>query len=129
MESIGTVLFETRLGCVDEEMPADVQGFIDAIGDMFYSLLPSMLFYEKQKKLGSPYVKRHFAAWDTIFAFVRRVVDRSVLDCLLIDQFQTTFWSNQCRQYVSSRSPSDRSVPEYLLVQSDVSIGQFQIIF
>merc|ERR1739838_304786 len=38
-------------------------------------MLPAMFFYEKQKKLGSPYVKRHFAAWDTIFAFVRKVVD------------------------------------------------------
>ena len=95
MESIGTVLFESRLGCLDDQMPPDVQGFIDAIAEMFTSMFPAMFFYEKQKKLGSPYVKRHFAAWDTIFAFVRRVVDRSVPDYLLIGQFQITFWSNQ----------------------------------
>ena len=76
MESIGTVLFETRLGCLDDPLPLDVQNFIDAIGEMFFTLIPSFLFYDFQKRYGSPYVKRQFAAWDTIFSFVRKEVER-----------------------------------------------------
>lgn len=76
MESIGTVLFETRLGCLDDPMPPQVQGFINAIGEMFFTLLPALVFFDFQKKIGSPYVKRHYASWDKIFDFVRTVVDR-----------------------------------------------------
>jgi len=82
MESIGTVLFETRLGCLDDPMPPQVQGFINAIGDMFFTLMPSLFFYDFQKKVGSPWVKRQFSAWDTIFAFVRKVVDRRKCELL-----------------------------------------------
>jgi len=76
MESIGTVLFETRLGCLDDPIPAQVQEFINSIAEMFFTLMPALVFYEFQKKIGSPYVKRHFASWDTIFDFVQKVVDR-----------------------------------------------------
>ena len=83
MESIGTVLFETRLGCLDDPLPPDVQSFIDAIGEMFFTLIPSFILYDFQKKHGLTYVKRHFAAWDTVFAFVRKVVARLVASKLL----------------------------------------------
>lgn len=76
MESIGTVLFESRLGCLDDPMPGDVQAFINAIAEMFFTLIPTMFFYDFQKKMGSPYVKRHFSSWDTIFQFVKKVVER-----------------------------------------------------
>jgi len=82
MESIGTVLFETRLGCLDDPMPSHVQTFINSIAEMFFTMIPALFFYDFQKKIGSPYVKRHFAAWDTMFAFVRQVVERRKTELL-----------------------------------------------
>jgi cholestanetriol 26-monooxygenase len=76
MESIGTVLFETRLGCLQTPMPPNTQAFIDSIAEMFFTTIPCLAFYNFQKRVGSPYVKRHFAAWDNIFDFVREVVSR-----------------------------------------------------
>jgi len=76
MESVGTVLFETRLGCLEDPVPEDVQRFVDAIAEVFLSVTPASIFYKWQRKLGSPIMKRHFEAWDYVFDFTRRVVNR-----------------------------------------------------
>ena len=80
---MGTVLFETRVGCLDDPMPQDAQDFINNVAEMLTTMVPSMVMYEKQKKWGSKYVKRHFAAWDGIFEFAGKVVDRYVCMCIL----------------------------------------------
>ena len=76
MESVGTVLFECRLGCLDDPLPPNVQSFINAIAEMLSTLTPLTLNYNLHKKFRSSYWKRHFAASDTMFDFVKNVVDR-----------------------------------------------------
>ena len=76
MESVGTVLFECRLGCLDDPMSPNVQSFINAIAEMMATLFPLTIGYKLQKKFRTPFWKRHFAASDTIFDFVKKVVDR-----------------------------------------------------
>ncbi|XP_078606876.1 sterol 26-hydroxylase, mitochondrial-like [Branchiostoma floridae x Branchiostoma japonicum] len=81
MESIATVLFDTRLGCLEREMPEKTQQFIDSIATMFKTaflvsaLKPWMLTY-----LGLGVWKRHVEAWDVIFSVAHENIDRKVLD-------------------------------------------------
>ncbi|CAH1269684.1 CYP27A1 [Branchiostoma lanceolatum] len=81
MESIATVLFDTRLGCLEREMPEKTQQFIDSIATMFRTIFlvsalkPWMLTYF------NPGVwKRHVAAWDVIFSVAHENIDRKVLE-------------------------------------------------
>ncbi|XP_078687965.1 cytochrome P450 27C1-like [Branchiostoma floridae x Branchiostoma belcheri] len=81
MESIATVLFDTRLGCLEREVPEKTQQFIDSIATMFKTaflisaLKPWMLTYFKPKVW-----QRHVEAWDTIFGVAHENIDRKVLD-------------------------------------------------
>ncbi|XP_033626862.1 cytochrome P450 27C1-like [Asterias rubens] len=76
MESIFKILFETRIGCLDKQIPAESQRFIDSIHQMFQSgqilFVTSPEFFRKYNL--KPW-KDHEAAWDYIFSFARKAVD------------------------------------------------------
>ncbi|KAJ8041177.1 Cytochrome P450 27C1 [Holothuria leucospilota] len=77
MESIFRLLFETRIGCLQDPMPAESQGFINAVDKMFQSgqimFLTSPEFFRKYKL--KPW-RDHEKAWDFIFNFARKAVDK-----------------------------------------------------
>ncbi|XP_060117453.1 sterol 26-hydroxylase, mitochondrial-like [Heteronotia binoei] len=77
LEGISYILFETRIGCLKKQIPAETQHFIDAIGDtlknsVFATLLP------KWTRGTLPYWNRYLQGWDTIFAFGKKLIDQKM---------------------------------------------------
>lgn len=64
---MGNVLFDKRLGCLNDDLPPRVKEFIDAINSMMYSSLPLIILENLQYKLNTPFWKTHAKAWDKIF--------------------------------------------------------------
>lgn len=68
LPGISYILFETRIGCLEKQIPAETQNFIHAIGYMlknsiFATILP------KWTRDVLPFWNRYLQGWDTIFAF------------------------------------------------------------
>ncbi|XP_062972843.1 sterol 26-hydroxylase, mitochondrial [Elgaria multicarinata webbii] len=79
LEGISYILFETRIGCLEKQIPAETQHFIDAIGFMlknsiFVTILP------KWTRDVLPYWNRYLQGWDTIFAFGKNLIDQKMVD-------------------------------------------------
>ncbi|KAH0621223.1 hypothetical protein JD844_022301 [Phrynosoma platyrhinos] len=76
---ISYILFETRIGCLEKQIPAETQRFIDAIGYMlknsvFATILP------KWSRDVLPYWNRYLDGWDTIFAFGKKLIDQKMVE-------------------------------------------------
>ncbi|KAI5107334.1 sterol 26-hydroxylase, mitochondrial [Silurus meridionalis] len=68
LEGISRILFETRIGCLENEIPAETQNFIDSIAQMFtYTMVVNLL--PKWARNYSPMWWRFTSAWDGIFKF------------------------------------------------------------
>ncbi|KAK2171156.1 hypothetical protein NP493_1092g00050 [Ridgeia piscesae] len=80
MESIGSVLFETRMGCLKPDMPERVQAFIDSISQMMQSSLQVMIGEEIHRTLNTRFWRRHEAAWDAIFDIGKSYIDEKLDD-------------------------------------------------
>ncbi|CAG08197.1 unnamed protein product [Tetraodon nigroviridis] len=66
--TIASILFETRLGCLEEKIPTGTQDFISAISQMFSNNLQVFLMPRWSRGL-LPYWRRYVAGWDGIFSF------------------------------------------------------------
>lgn len=66
--AIASILFETRLGCLEQEIPTGTQDFIIAISQMFSNNLQVFLMPKWSRGL-LPYWRRYIAGWDGIFSF------------------------------------------------------------
>ncbi|XP_075465760.1 sterol 26-hydroxylase, mitochondrial-like [Ascaphus truei] len=76
-EGISYILFETRIGCLEKEIPTETQKFIDSIGSMlrnsvYVTVLP------KWTKEVFPYWKRYIDSSDNIFAFGKKLIDQKM---------------------------------------------------
>ncbi|XP_060784839.1 sterol 26-hydroxylase, mitochondrial-like [Neoarius graeffei] len=79
LEGISRILFETRIGCLEDEIPAETQNFINSIAQMFtYSLPVSVL--PKWTRNFLPFWQRYVAGWDGIFGFACKLIDRKMED-------------------------------------------------
>ncbi|XP_025051106.1 sterol 26-hydroxylase, mitochondrial [Alligator sinensis] len=68
LEGIASILFETRIGCLEPQVPPETQRFIAAIGCMFRdSVFVTALPAWTRALL--PFWDRYLRSWDTIFAF------------------------------------------------------------
>ncbi|XP_019409095.1 PREDICTED: sterol 26-hydroxylase, mitochondrial [Crocodylus porosus] len=75
LEGIASILFETRIGCLEPQVPPETQRFIDAIGCMFRdSVFVTALPAWTRPLL--PFWDRYLRSWDTIFAFGKQLIDR-----------------------------------------------------
>ncbi|XP_019378367.1 PREDICTED: sterol 26-hydroxylase, mitochondrial [Gavialis gangeticus] len=75
LEGIASILFETRIGCLEPQVPPETQRFIDAIGCMFRdSVFVTALPAWTRALL--PFWDRYLRSWDTIFAFGKKLIDR-----------------------------------------------------
>nr|XP_034983049.1 sterol 26-hydroxylase, mitochondrial [Zootoca vivipara] len=79
LEGISYILFETRIGCLEKQIPAETQNFIHAIGYMlknsiFATILP------KWTRDVLPFWNRYLQGWDTIFAFGKKLIDQKMLE-------------------------------------------------
>lgn len=68
MEGIASILFETRLGCLQKKIPAGTQDFINAIGQMFTNSVPVMMTPKWSRHM-LPYYHRYIGGWEGIFDF------------------------------------------------------------
>uniref|UniRef100_A0A8D0EI41 Cytochrome P450 family 27 subfamily A member 1 n=1 Tax=Strix occidentalis caurina TaxID=311401 RepID=A0A8D0EI41_STROC len=71
---ISYILFETRIGCLKQQVPAETQRFIDSINLMFKNSIFATVLPRWSRKV-LPFWDRYLDSWDTIFAFGDR-------DCL-----------------------------------------------
>ncbi|XP_054908902.1 sterol 26-hydroxylase, mitochondrial-like isoform X2 [Poeciliopsis prolifica] len=79
LEGISSILFETRLGCLREEIPAGTQEFITSISQMFSNAFPVAIFPKWSRSL-LPYWRRYIASWDGIFSFGKTLIDKKMED-------------------------------------------------
>ncbi|XP_075685225.1 sterol 26-hydroxylase, mitochondrial-like [Rhinoderma darwinii] len=76
-EGISYILFETRIGCLEKNIPPETKKFIDSIGAMLkYSVFVSFLPPWTNNLL--PYYKLYIENWDNIFEFGNKLIDQKM---------------------------------------------------
>ncbi|XP_061571891.1 LOW QUALITY PROTEIN: sterol 26-hydroxylase, mitochondrial [Cololabis saira] len=78
-EGISSVLFETRLGCLEEEIPRDTQRFIAAVNDMMM-LSETVIIFPRWSRSILPFWRRFVRAWDDLYDVARTLIDRRVAE-------------------------------------------------
>uniref|UniRef100_A0A8B9LZ94 Sterol 26-hydroxylase, mitochondrial-like n=1 Tax=Astyanax mexicanus TaxID=7994 RepID=A0A8B9LZ94_ASTMX len=79
LEGISRILFETRIGCLQNKIPPETQEFIDSIGKMFsYSIIVSIL--PKWTRSWLPLWGRYIDGWEGIFKFACKLIDNKMED-------------------------------------------------
>ncbi|CAL9689665.1 unnamed protein product [Knipowitschia caucasica] len=76
---IASVLFETRIGCLEPQIPEGTQEFINAIVQMF-SNSPYVVVLPKWSRPLLPYWGRYNQGWEGIFSFAKVLIDRKLLE-------------------------------------------------
>ncbi|KAM9850538.1 sterol 26-hydroxylase, mitochondrial [Aulostomus maculatus] len=77
LEGIASILFETRIGCLEKEIPASTQEFIDSIAKMFSNSL-AVIVTPKWSRPLLPYWGRYIAGWEGIFSFAKKLIDKKL---------------------------------------------------
>ncbi|KAL7890733.1 hypothetical protein AOLI_G00002090 [Acnodon oligacanthus] len=76
-EAISSILFEMRLGCLQEEIPTDTLRFIAAANNML-TLSETVLFFPRWTRKIFPFWKQFIQAWDDLYSVAQLLVDRKV---------------------------------------------------
>ncbi|KAL6455926.1 hypothetical protein MHYP_G00357770 [Metynnis hypsauchen] len=76
-EGISSILFETRLGCLQEEIPTDTLRFIAAANNML-TLSETVLFFPRWTRKIFPFWKQFIQAWDDLYSVAQLLIDRKV---------------------------------------------------
>ncbi|XP_013855399.1 sterol 26-hydroxylase, mitochondrial [Austrofundulus limnaeus] len=79
LEGISSILFETRLGCLEKEIPAGTREFIQSIAQMFSNSMAVVLTPKWSRRL-LPYWGRYIAGWEGIFTFAKVLIDKKMKD-------------------------------------------------
>ncbi|XP_054642347.1 sterol 26-hydroxylase, mitochondrial-like [Dunckerocampus dactyliophorus] len=79
LESIGTILFETRLGALEKDIPAGTQQFMESIHKMFSNSLAVVAMPKWSRNL-LPYWGRYIDGWEGIFSFAKPLIDKKLED-------------------------------------------------
>uniref|UniRef100_UPI00358E377C sterol 26-hydroxylase, mitochondrial-like isoform X2 n=1 Tax=Myxine glutinosa TaxID=7769 RepID=UPI00358E377C len=77
MEGIFAALFSQRLGCLSKKTPQDTQQFIDSIHTMMRSFIWLSILPTWTRPL-LPFWKSFVGAWDIIFAFVQKHIEKKI---------------------------------------------------
>uniref|UniRef100_A0A7N8WJN5 Cytochrome P450 family 27 subfamily A member 3 n=1 Tax=Mastacembelus armatus TaxID=205130 RepID=A0A7N8WJN5_9TELE len=76
-EGICSVLFETRMGCMNEPVPEKTQKFIFSVGEMF-RLSPVVVLFPKSTWPYMPFWKQFVASWDYLFKVAEDLVQKKI---------------------------------------------------
>ncbi|XP_037095015.1 cytochrome P450 [Syngnathus acus] len=76
-EGICSVLFETRLGCLEQDIPVETQKFIHSVGEMF-RLSSIVILFPKRYWPYLPFWKNFAATWDHLFKFSEELVQKKL---------------------------------------------------
>ncbi|KAJ8282579.1 hypothetical protein COCON_G00050980 [Conger conger] len=74
LEGISSILFETRIGCLEKKIPEATQDFINSIGQMFTYSMPVVML-PKWTRNHLPVWGWYMAGWEGIFKFARNLID------------------------------------------------------
>ncbi|XP_029892967.1 25-hydroxyvitamin D-1 alpha hydroxylase, mitochondrial [Aquila chrysaetos chrysaetos] len=80
LEGISSVLFASRLGCLEQEVPRDTETFIRSINTMFVMTLLTMAMPKPLHRLFPKPWQTFCEAWDYMFAFAKGHIDRRVAE-------------------------------------------------
>ncbi|XP_053327071.1 sterol 26-hydroxylase, mitochondrial-like [Spea bombifrons] len=76
-EGISYILFETRIGCLENQIPEETRRFIKSIGDMMkYSVFVYIIPEWANKIL--PFFNRYIESWDNIFEFGNKLINQKM---------------------------------------------------
>ncbi|XP_072233632.1 sterol 26-hydroxylase, mitochondrial [Leuresthes tenuis] len=78
-EGISSILFETRLGCLQEEIPQDTLRFIAAVNDMLM-LSDIVIIFPRWSRSIVPFWKRFVQAWDDLYDVAQTLIDRRMAE-------------------------------------------------
>ncbi|XP_019731054.1 cytochrome P450 [Hippocampus comes] len=76
-EGICSVLFETRLGCLERDVPEETQKFIWSVGEMF-RLSSIVILFPKRYWPYLPFWNKFVAVWDHLFKFSEELVQKKL---------------------------------------------------
>ncbi|XP_034549079.1 cytochrome P450 [Notolabrus celidotus] len=76
-EGICSVLFESRMGCMNQVVPEETQKFIFTVGEMF-RLSPILVLFPKSTWPYLPYWKKFVATWDYLFEVAEDLVQKKM---------------------------------------------------
>ncbi|KAJ0005977.1 hypothetical protein NQD34_015871 [Periophthalmus magnuspinnatus] len=76
-EGICSVLFETRMGCIEENIPEETQHFIFSVGEMLRLSHVVMIFPGPLWPYLPPY-KKFVAAWDHLFKVAEELIQKKI---------------------------------------------------
>ncbi|KAG8452564.1 hypothetical protein GDO86_004377 [Hymenochirus boettgeri] len=80
LEGISSVLFESRIGCLDITVPKETEKFIQSINTMFIMTLLTMAMPKFLHKIIRKPWKKFCESWDYMFAFAKGHIDQRMAD-------------------------------------------------
>ncbi|XP_024144888.1 sterol 26-hydroxylase, mitochondrial [Oryzias melastigma] len=110
-EGISSILFETRLGCLEEQIPQDTKRFIAAVNDML-TLSDIVILFPRWTRSVLPFWGRFVQAWDDLYYVAKKLVDRRVAEI---------------EAQVGSTEPSEGLYLTYLLASDNMSRAEVYI--
>ncbi|XP_034721008.1 sterol 26-hydroxylase, mitochondrial [Etheostoma cragini] len=78
-EAISSILFETRLGCLQEEIPGDTLRFIAAVNTML-TTSDTVLLLPRWSRRVLPVWRRFVQAWDDLYDVAQTLIDRRIAE-------------------------------------------------
>ncbi|XP_028990143.1 sterol 26-hydroxylase, mitochondrial [Betta splendens] len=76
-EGMSSILFESRLGCLQEEIPQQTLRFIAAVNDML-TLSDMVILFPRWTRSVLPFWKRFVQAWDNLYNIAKELIDRRI---------------------------------------------------
>ncbi|XP_037552696.1 sterol 26-hydroxylase, mitochondrial [Nematolebias whitei] len=110
-EGICSVLFETRLGCLQEDVPEDTLRFIAAVNNML-SLSNIMIVFPRWSRSILPLWRNFVQAWDHLYDVAQKLIEKRVADL---------------EAQVSRGEPAEGSYLAYLLSSDRLSRAEVYI--
>lgn len=76
-EGICSVLFETRMGCMEQTIPEETQQFISCVGEMF-ALSQVVIIFPRSVWPYLPFYKKFVATWDHLFKVAEKLIQNKM---------------------------------------------------
>ncbi|XP_044142053.1 25-hydroxyvitamin D-1 alpha hydroxylase, mitochondrial [Bufo gargarizans] len=80
LEGISSVLFESRIGCLETTVPKETEKFIQSINTMFVMTLLTMAMPKFLHKIFRKPWRKFCESWDYMFAFAKGHIDQRMAD-------------------------------------------------
>ncbi|KAM8873168.1 sterol 26-hydroxylase, mitochondrial [Synchiropus picturatus] len=110
-EGISAILFESRLGCLQEEIPRETLRFIAAVNDMLKMSEVVVIFPHWTRSI-LPFWRRFIQAWDVLFEIAGTLIDSRV---------------SELEGQIQRGEPTEGKYLTYLLSMDQLSLSEVYI--